>query len=185
VSDDTSIDIAREGKGTKSHLPVGMMQMMSLPSIFALHTLCFPYSEAPGSPSRENHVPFLSQPKVLNPKDLPHLLSQPARPFKLIEIVLYNGGSTCNPFVKGIDLLCDVLDALNLLPAQVFNNADLFVQPLQLSPIDSSPGNQVLSDIIVVVAPRGVAGGLDKVIYDFFDLTHTHTTTFKRVYLGF
>jgi hypothetical protein len=94
----------------------------------------------------------LSQPKVLNPKDLLHLLPQPARPFELIKIVLYNGGPTCNPFIKGIDLLSDVLDALNPLRAQVFNNADLFVQPLQLGLMDSSPSNQVLSD--VVVAPR-------------------------------
>jgi hypothetical protein len=97
---------------------------------------------------------------------------------------LYNGGSTRNPFIKGIDLLSDVLDALNLLPAQVFNSADLFVQSFQLSLMDSSPSNQVLSD--GVVAPRRrpglhVASGLDK---DLFDLTHTRDT-FKRVDLGF
>jgi hypothetical protein len=152
-----------------------MMQIMSLPSIFALHTLCFLYSEVPGSPSHEKRVPFLSQPKVLNPKDLPHLPSQLPRPFELIEIVLYNGGSTCNPFIKGINLLSDVLDALNLLLAQLLDNADFLVQPLQLSPMDSSPSNQVLSDVIIASGRRAIASGPNKVIHDFFDLTHTRT----------
>jgi hypothetical protein len=128
----------------------------------------------------------LSQPKVLNPKDLPHLSLHPPGPFKLIEIVLYDCGFTCNPFFKGIDLLIDILDALNLLPAQVFNNAYLFVELLQFSMMDSSLSNQVQSDVIV--APRRIAGrvasGLDKVIHDLLDLTHTHDK-FKCVYLTF
>ena len=168
------------------HIPVGMMQIMSLPSIFALHTLCFPILRA-DSPSCENRVPFLSQAKIINPKDLPHLLSQHPRPFELIEIVLFNGRSTCNPFIKGIELLIDVLDALDLSPAQVFDNADLCIQPLQVSLMDSSPSNQVLSNIVVASRRRGglrVARGLSKVIYHLFNLTHAHDT-FKRVDLGF
>src|SRR5258708_10374906 len=164
-----------------------MMQIISLPAIFALHTLFPNTSEWVGTSHDKNHVPFLGQPKVLYPEHSPHLLSQLPRPFKFLEIVLNHSGTTCNPFIKGIYLLSDVLDALNLIPAQAFHSADLFVQPLQLSLMSCSLSHQVLSD--VVVAPRcgrrlRVVSGLGAAIHNFFDLTHTRRVQTRGFEIG-
>jgi hypothetical protein len=151
--------------------------------MFALHTL-FPTKKKKKIiidvfikrqyPSHdENCVPLLSQPKLLDPKHPPHLLSQSLRPLKLIKVVPNHGGATRNAFVQGFNLLSEALDVLNLLSAQVFQCEELFVQLLQLSLMSRSPSYQVLTDVIV--APRSRAGLYARpeiAIHDLFDLRY-------------